>query len=347
MKFNHFLVYPILCFVSLFFVMPMSNAQVKIDSNQDVGVGTDITDNSKLNVVNEENLYSLKLINNYSGGGVKRGIYNQIDSMGSGAVYAFRNRVFQSANSNGNSGAGVRGVFNEVFNSSSTPTYGVFNNIGTEGNSDKHGIYNRVYSSGTGTLVGIRNLIKPTATSTGDIFGSLNWIDASGTGTRFGVYSHINGASGYSGYFVGNMKVIGNLEVTGIINGTVSDVKLKKDIKKLDNALKLITNLNPSTYHFLEDNDLCLPKGKQYGLIAQELEKVLPDLVKEMKHNKTDASTISEDEAGNPIINIVEPQVETYKTVNYQALIPILIGAIKEQQTQIDKLSKMVEELKK
>jgi len=63
-----------------------------------------------------------------------------------------------------------------------------------------------------------------------------------------------------------------------------------------------------------------LADGKQYGLIAQEVEDVLPELVKSMK--------VGDD--------------QEYKSVNYNALIPILIEAIKEQHEEIEKLKKQI-----
>lgn len=74
-----------------------------------------------------------------------------------------------------------------------------------------------------------------------------------------------------------------------------------------------------------------LPKGNQYGLIAQELETVFPQLVINAIH------PAAIDTQGN----IIHPQV-TYKAVNYTGLIPVLIGAVKEQQHTIDSLKDMI-----
>ena len=62
-----------------------------------------------------------------------------------------------------------------------------------------------------------------------------------------------------------------------------------------------------------------LPKGKQYGLIAQDLEKVIPNLVQVAYDKSMDQDHPFE-----------------YKAINYIGLIPILSQAIKEQQIQID-----------
>jgi Chaperone of endosialidase len=57
--------------------------------------------------------------------------------------------------------------------------------------------------------------------------------------------------------------------------------------------------------------------GKQYGLIAQEVEKVFPEMV----------HTISD---------------KGFKGVDYMKLVPVLVESIKEQQQQIEELKKMV-----
>ncbi len=93
-----------------------------------------------------------------------------------------------------------------------------------------------------------------------------------------------------------------------------SDARLKKDITRLDNSLDKILSLNWYSYVFKSTwtHDI--------WLIAQELEKVYPELVHTWK--------------------------DWYKSVQYQNLVAPLIEAIKTQQTQIDKLQEEIEELK-
>ena len=89
-----------------------------------------------------------------------------------------------------------------------------------------------------------------------------------------------------------------------------SDIKLKTDIKKIVSPLEMISNLNGYTFNWKDS-------GKaSAGVIAQEVEKVLP-------------SAVSENEEGS-------------KSVNYNELIGVLIEAVKEQQVQINSLKKMV-----
>jgi hypothetical protein len=111
----------------------------------------------------------------------------------------------------------------------------------------------------------------------------------------------------------------GLLEVSGSViqNAALlaSDMRLKKDIEKINNSLDIINQLNPVKYNYKteEFSEFGLPNYLQYGFLAQEVEKVLPTHVQ----NSTSG----------------------YKAVNYVMLIPILTKAIQEgntlqQQTQ-------------
>ncbi|AUP80217.1 tail fiber domain-containing protein [Flavivirga eckloniae] len=105
-----------------------------------------------------------------------------------------------------------------------------------------------------------------------------------------------------------------------------SDKKFKKDITTIPNALKAINALEGVTYQFkqtdkIKKSGIQLPVKQQYGLIAQELEKVFPDLVKESQ--------------------------DGYKAVNYQGLIPVLIEAIKEINQEKSELKEEIRNIKK
>ncbi|KAF5071264.1 Chaperone of endosialidase [anaerobic digester metagenome] len=148
--------------------------------------------------------------------------------------------------------------------------------------------------------------------------------NVSGTGIRYGVFgSASGGTTNYAGYFAGNVAVTGTFTNT-------SDRNLKKNITPFGNALLMVTKMQGVTYEWKSDGELTdikknrskakaendftfnFPKGKQFGLIAQDLEKITPELV------QTDEDGV--------------------KSVDYIKLIPILIEAIKEQQVQIETL---------
>jgi Secretion system C-terminal sorting domain/Chaperone of endosialidase len=89
----------------------------------------------------------------------------------------------------------------------------------------------------------------------------------------------------------------------------------------------LLRQLRPVTYLYnsTEHKALNLPTTKQHGLIAQEVQSILPELVKTTRY------TIPGEKSGKNLS-------EEFLAVNYQGLIPILIKAIQEQQTEIDAL---------
>ena len=112
-----------------------------------------------------------------------------------------------------------------------------------------------------------------------------------------------------------------------------SDARYKKDLESLESCVDVIKKLKPLSYHFIQDASSArrnLPSGKHYGFLAQDLQKVLPELV-----NETEAL----DEDGNSL--------GTTLSVNYIELIPILIGANQELQQEVEALRQLVLELKK
>ena len=100
----------------------------------------------------------------------------------------------------------------------------------------------------------------------------------------------------------------GGVTVTGTLTATevtaTSDERLKSDIQTIDNALDKVMNMRGVSYTKQAE--------KGIGVIAQEIEKVLPEVV-------TDGE---------------------YKSVAYGNIVGVLIEAIKEQQKQIDELKK-------
>ncbi len=109
----------------------------------------------------------------------------------------------------------------------------------------------------------------------------------------------------------------GNVEVQGTVTGGIaspSDRRLKKEIKPLEKALQNITKLEGVSYYWdkTKKRTKNMSDEKQLGVIAQDLEKVFPELI----------ITSS----------------DGFKTVNYIGIIPVLIEAIKEQQKEIKEL---------
>ena len=87
-----------------------------------------------------------------------------------------------------------------------------------------------------------------------------------------------------------------------------------------------------------EEKQLVLPEGEQIGLIARELEDILPQLVTHEVHAYDKNEGI---EGAEKDVEMIE-----YKGINYIGLIPVLIEAMKEQQEQIEELKQQIAELK-
>ncbi|HTK81664.1 MAG TPA: tail fiber domain-containing protein [Bacteroidota bacterium] len=113
------------------------------------------------------------------------------------------------------------------------------------------------------------------------------------------------------------LQVIGNICATGTI-GSCSDMRYKKDISPLSSSLTKVLSLRGVSYNWRSDefSEKNFTKDRQIGLIAQEVEKLYPEVV------QTDANG--------------------YKSVDYGRLTPVLIEAIKEQQKEIDDLKAMI-----
>ncbi|MEA3447383.1 MAG: tail fiber domain-containing protein, partial [Bacteroidota bacterium] len=98
---------------------------------------------------------------------------------------------------------------------------------------------------------------------------------------NFGIYSSVPDTTEdyFAGYFEGNVNVEGALTVYGD-EVSVSDQQFKQNINDYTGALDKVRELNPVTFNFdTASYDLNFPGGMQYGLISQEVEQVIPELV--------------------------------------------------------------------
>jgi len=94
----------------------------------------------------------------------------------------------------------------------------------------------------------------------------------------------------------------------------ISDVRVKTNVRPLGHALDITMALRGVEFDWKDDEfpELNLRLYPEVGLVAQEVEKLLPTIVRE--------------------------NAEGYKTVNYACIVPVLIEAMKEQQLSIKKL---------
>jgi hypothetical protein len=93
-----------------------------------------------------------------------------------------------------------------------------------------------------------------------------------------------------------------------------SDIRLKKNISNLENQLEKVLSLRPTRYQFKDNTQE--PDEYTLGLIAQEVQKIIPEVV-------------------SNITNLEEDGTD-YLGISYSELIPVLIGAIQDQQEIIE-----------
>ena len=163
--------------------------------------------------------------------------------------------------------------------------------------------------------VGVNNV-----SGVGDTTANYYYVDGQYTGANPGVAfvvgnGDIDSSNGLAGSNPSNAFVV-NYDGSATLSGDLtinSDMRLKSNIISLTGALSKLLEIDGKTYT-MKSNE----KDTKIGLLAQDVLKVFPELVKTANNSE---ETLS---------------------VNYQGLIPVLINAIKEQQKQIDELKKLL-----
>ncbi len=114
----------------------------------------------------------------------------------------------------------------------------------------------------------------------------------------------------------------------------VADQDLKKNVLPVRNALSYVQQLEPKKFEYNTDkySKLKLPAGQHYGFLAEDVQKVLPELVA----TRSQSYMVGKNTYKNA----------SYKNYDLESLIPILVGAIQEQQEQIDELKRQLAEKK-
>lgn len=148
--------------------------------------------------------------------------------------------------------------------------------------------------------------------------------NASYGGTRFYNDAAGNGSSTVV-FSVGNGD--GNVRATNDVIAYASDRRLKHNIQPIENALSKVVSLTGMTYQW---NEVGSQHGweadteiREAGVFAQDVQAVLPEAVRLAPFD---------DNMG------VSKSGENFLTVKYEKIVPLLIEAIKEQQTQIEEL---------
>ena len=175
----------------------------------------------------------------------------------------------------------------------------------------------RIEDTGGCIAIGTGSAAHPRYTFLADRDTGFFWAAANSIGVASGGTEEFRFAS------AGNFHA--DADITAFSSTVASDVRLKENIKSLEDNLDKILELKPSSFTWKVQD-----KQDDVGLIAQEVESVIPMIVKE---------TISIGKTKKFLGG------DTHKTVDYSKLTTYLIGAIQEQQKQIDELKKKFEEL--
>ena len=171
---------------------------------------------------------------------------------------------------------------------------------------------NTTYSAGAGL-----DLTSTTFSVESDLRGEVFYIGRD-TNDYIGVEATqinfvLDGSTDMALFNSGDLHVIGNVIA---YSSTLSDERLKTDIVKIDGALDKIAQLNGYTFTYIADGK------KSAGVIAQEVQKVLPSAIVESKL---------------PLTMGDDDETE-YMTVQYDQLMGLLIEAIKELKAEIAEL---------
>jgi len=121
-------------------------------------------------------------------------------------------------------------------------------------------------------------------------------------------------------YATGNIYATG--DVTAFYSNT-SDERLKTNIKTIENPLNIIANIRGVRFNWNDEakeiNEFVDLDKREIGVLAQEVEKELPEVIKE--------------------------GFSGYKAVRYEKIIAVLIEGMKEQQSKINTLERLVQNL--
>ena len=160
-----------------------------------------------------------------------------------------------------------------------------------------------------------------------DDWGTVDILAMAGTGRVYIADGEIffngtsNGSAGFkmigtTGAFHANNDVIAYSSTL-----TASDERLKENIRPIESSLDKVLTLKGVKFDW-KDKDRA---NDQLGFIAQDVEKVLPEVVNEIENGLGD--------------------YDGHKVVNYSAVVPVLVEAIKEQQKLINRLEDRLKDL--
>lgn len=201
------------------------------------------------------------------------------------------------------------------------------------------GISAKIVPDNSDWSVGLYGCANSTTTTQGRACGVFGFAENGASGQNYGVYGLIGGSKNgagilgsvglfnntiggkYAGYFNGSTRVVGNLTANSFTNA--SDGGLLTNVFPLSDegsSLSNILSMNVVSYNYEEDVNTENPT-RHYGLIAQELQEIYPDLVKKGE--------------------------DGFLVVNYVELVPILIRSIQELKQELDEVKGKAKDMRR
>lgn len=216
----------------------------------------------------------------------------------------------------------------------------------TPGSPINIGVRGLAQNGATFSLAGDFDVVNSTSPNNYGIITEVNTTNVLATSNNTGVVARVVTPNGANLNIGGDFSAQGATTSYGIrasgtdaaawfngdvfINGTMvtpSDQMLKTNVNDITNASSILNQLQPKTFDYdtASYGHLGLPGDIQYGLIAQEVETILPELV--------DMATSPAEIDSNG--NVVVPSMN-FKSLEYDAFVPLLIQGFKEQSEQLD-----------
>jgi len=277
------------------------------------------------------------------------GTYTRIENDGDDLKYGTYNSLVNFTGS-------AYGTYNSLYTGigSTDDVYGTYNFVDINGSGIHYGVYARadgvnnraIYGSNTysngyagyfngrgyfsGNLgVGNDNPVYKFDVNSSQFANYIAQIENTNT-SSYGDGLKINlgdDTPGGSNYFIGfygddvsKGRITGNAFGTGVLYSTASDERLKKNIKDIDSALKIIHSIQPRSYQYKKGID-----NIENGFIAQELQKVYPQAV-----------------SGSPTSDVNEEPM----MIDYSRLTPLLTAGIKELSEKLENFGNENKQLK-
>jgi hypothetical protein len=244
------------------------------------------------------------------------------------------NALSNNKTGNNNTATGDNALQNNITGNNNTATGRLALNFNTTGNINTANGSRALFNNTTGSrniALGVNSGISLTTGDSNIDIGNPG-VAAEASTIRIGVQGTQTRTfvAGISGSPIAGTNVVVN--PVGRLGTMTSSARFKDDIKPMDKASEAILALKPVTFHYKQELD---PDGiSQFGLIAEEVEKVNPDLVVRDQDGKV--NTVRYEAVNAMLLN--EFLKEHRKVAEQQATIDQLKASANEQQKQIETL---------